>query len=62
MDEKNFDALLESVKDLARHLRGDRVTGARVVELTEPEPQAFCDGSGVPPADFAPLAGASPKR
>ena len=37
MDDKQFDGLLESVRDMGRHMRGETVAGARMHKLPEPD-------------------------
>lgn len=47
MDEKNFDALLQSVRDMGRHMRGEVVAGARTREFPEPGVKAIREGTGL---------------
>ena len=37
MNDKQFDELLESVRDMGRHMRGESVSGVRVREVPEPD-------------------------
>ena len=37
MDEQSFAELLDSVRDMGRHMRGVEVVGAKVRELPEPD-------------------------
>ncbi len=61
MDEKNFDALLQSVRDMGRHMRGEVVAGARTREFPEPDVKAIREGTGLSQTRFAYLIGVKPK-
>ena len=37
MDEKLFDELMDSVRDMGRHMRGEAVAGAVVREFPDPD-------------------------
>ena len=41
MDDKQFDELLVSVRDMGRHMRGEVVAGAKVREFPEPDVKAI---------------------
>jgi putative transcriptional regulator len=57
MKDKAFDDLLQSVRDLGRHRRGERVAGVRVTEITEPEPKAVREATKLSQSEFAKLVG-----
>lgn len=39
MDKKAFAELVSSVQDMGRHMRGEKVAGARVTKVREPKPE-----------------------
>ena len=41
MDKKAFAELVSSVQDMGRHRRGEKVTGARVTRVREPNVRAI---------------------
>ncbi len=47
MDNKNFSELLDSVRDMGRHMRGEEVTGAILREFPEPDVKAIRLGTGL---------------
>jgi putative transcriptional regulator len=61
MDDKQFNELLDSVRDMGRHMRGEAVAGARVRELPEPDVKAIRERTGLSQARFAHLIGVHPK-
>jgi len=61
MDEKNFDALLQSMRDMGHHMRGEVVAGARTREFPEPDVKAIREGTGLSQTRFAYLIGVKPK-
>jgi putative transcriptional regulator len=61
MDNKQFDELLESVRDMGRHMRGEVVAGARVREFPEPDVKAIRERTGLSQTRFAHLIGVKPK-
>lgn len=61
MDDKQFDELLESVRDMGRHLGGEAVAGAKVREFTEPDVKAIRECTGLSQTRFAYLIGVKPK-
>lgn len=61
MDDKQFDALLESVRDMGRHMRGETVTGVKVHEFPEPDVKAIRERTGLSQTRFAYLIGVKPK-
>ena len=61
MDEKNFESLLESVRDMGSHMRGNAIAGAQVKTLPEPNVKAIRERTGLSQAQFAYLIGIKPK-
>ncbi|MCK2127346.1 transcriptional regulator [Thauera aromatica] len=61
MDDKQFDALLESVRDMGRHMRGETVAGVKVHEFPEPDVKAIRERTGLSQTRFAYLIGVKPK-
>ncbi len=41
MDKKAFAELVSSVQDMGRHMRGEKVTGARITKVREPNMRAI---------------------
>ncbi|WP_048308467.1 DNA-binding transcriptional regulator [Halomonas sp. PR-M31] len=61
MNEQHFDELLDSVRDMGRHMRGDSVQGLRVREFPEPDVKAIREPTGLSQSRFAYLIGINPK-
>lgn len=61
MDEKNFSELLESVRDMGRHMRGEKVAGVMVREFPEPDVKAIRERTRLSQSQFAYLIGVKPK-
>lgn len=61
MDDKQFDDLLDSVRDMGRHMRGEAVAGARGCEFPEPDVKAIRERTGLSQTRFAYLIGVKPK-
>ena len=61
MDDKQFDDLLASVRDMGRHMRGEVVVGAKVREFPEPDVKAIRERTGLSQTRFAYLIGVRPK-
>ena len=61
MENKQFEELLESVRDMGRHMRGERVAEARVQEFPEPDVKAIRERTGLSQTRFAYLIGVKPK-
>lgn len=61
MDTKQFDEILESVRDMGRHMRGEAVVGVKVREFTEPDVKAIRERTGLTQTRFAYLIGVKPK-
>ena len=47
MNDKQFDELLSSVRDMGRHMRGEAVAGVRVQEFPEPDVKAIRERTGL---------------
>lgn len=50
-----FQELLASVRQMGAHMRGEKVPGARVTVIDEPETKAIREAAGVSQAEFARL-------
>ena len=61
MDDKHFEELLESVRDMGRHMRGEPVAGVAARELPEPDVKAIRERTGLSQTRFAYLIGVKPK-
>ena len=61
MNEQSFDELLESVRDMGHHMRGDPVQGIRTREFPEPDVKAIRERTGLSQTRFAYLIGVKPK-
>ncbi|CAM5353375.1 MULTISPECIES: helix-turn-helix domain-containing protein [unclassified Thauera] len=61
MDDKHFEELLESVRDMGRHMRGEPVAGVVARELPEPDVKAIRERTGLSQTRFAYLIGVKPK-
>ena len=61
MNDKQFDELLDSVRDMGRHMRGEKLSGARVHEFPEPDVKAIRERTGLSQSRFAHLIGVKPK-
>ena len=63
MNDKQFDELLDSVRDMGRHMRGEAVVVAdvRVQEFPEPVVKAIRERTGLSQSRFAYLIGVKPK-
>lgn len=57
MDKRAFDDLLESVRDLGRHVRGQRVAGIREAVVEDPDASTVREGVGLSQREFAILVG-----
>ena len=47
MDKKAFAELVSSVQDMGRHMRGEKVKGARVTKVREPNVSTIRRKSGL---------------
>jgi putative transcriptional regulator len=61
MIETQFEELLASVKDMGKHMRGEKVAGAVVREFPEPDVKAIRERTGMSQTRFAFLIGVKPK-
>ncbi|MDF1482670.1 MULTISPECIES: helix-turn-helix domain-containing protein [Extensimonas] len=61
MNEKQFDELLQSVRDMGRHMRGQAVAGVRVHDFPDPDVKAIRERTGLSQTRFAYLIGVKPK-
>lgn len=61
MNDNEFDDLLESVRDMGRHMRDEAVPGARVREFPDPDVKAIRERTGLSQTRFAYLIGVKPK-
>ncbi len=61
MDDKHFNELLESVRDMGRHMRGETVAEVMVREFPEPDVKAIRERTGLSQSAFAYLIGVKPK-
>ena len=57
MDKKAFAELVSSVQDMGRHMRDEKVAGARVIKVREPNVRAIRRKSGLSQSQFAVLIG-----
>jgi putative transcriptional regulator len=57
MNEKQFAEIKDAVAMMARHLRGEKVTGVRVTEIAEPDVKAIREAANVSQNDFARMIG-----
>jgi len=57
MDKKAFAELVSSVQDTGRHMRDEKVAGARVIKVREPNVRAIRRKSGLSQSQFAALIG-----
>jgi putative transcriptional regulator len=61
LETMEFDELMESVRDMGRHMRGEAVAGAMVREFPEPDVKAIRERTGLSQTRFAYLIGVKPK-
>lgn len=61
MNDKHFDELLQSVRDMGRHMRGESIPGIRTQEFPEPDVKAIRERTGLSQTRFAHLNGVNPK-
>ena len=57
MNEKQFAELKDAVGMMARHVRGERVAGMRVIEAPEPDVKVIREAANVSQSEFARLIG-----
>jgi putative transcriptional regulator len=61
MNNEQFEELLASVKDMGKHMRGQKVSGAITLEFPEPDVKAIRERTGLTQTRFALLIGVKPK-
>jgi putative transcriptional regulator len=61
MNDNQFEELLASVKDMGKHMRGEKVAGAVVREFPEPDVKAIRERTGMSQTRFAFLIGVKTK-
>ena len=61
MNDTQFEELLASVKDMGKHMRGQKVAGAVVREIPEPDVKAIRERTVMSQSQFAYLIGVKPK-
>ncbi len=61
MNNEQFEELLASVKDMGKHMRGQKVAGAVAREFPEPDVKAIRERTGLTQTRFALLIGVKPK-
>lgn len=61
MIDEQFEELLVSVKDMGKHMRGEKVPGAVVRDFPEPDVKAIRERTGMTQTRFAFLIGVKPK-
>ncbi len=57
MNEKAFEELMSSVRDMGRHMRGEKMAGVRVTKVREPNVRSIRRKSGLSQSQFAALIG-----
>lgn len=61
MIDQQFEELLDSLKDMGKHMRGQKVSGVVVREFPEPDVKAIRKRTGMTQTRFAVLIGVKPK-
>ena len=61
MNDIQFEELLASVKDMGKHMRGEKLAGVVVREFPEPDVKAIRERTGMSQTRFAFLIGVKPK-
>ncbi len=61
MNELEFEELLGSVRDMGRHMRGEKVEGIMVKDIPDPNVKAIREQTGLSQTGFAHLIGVTPK-
>jgi putative transcriptional regulator len=59
MDDKDFSALTQGVKEMSAHMRGESVPGIKVHQIPEPDVQAIRQVAAVTQKEFATMLGVS---
>ncbi|MBE0437850.1 MAG: transcriptional regulator [Methylomicrobium sp.] len=61
MKDEQFQELLQGVKEMGQHRRGEAVAGVRVTEFPDPDVKAIRQKTGLSQTRFAYLIGVKPK-
>lgn len=59
MDDKIFADLIQSVRDMGRHMRGENVPGTKEHQVDTPDVKVLRESAAVSQAEFARLIGVS---
>lgn len=59
MNEKNFASLVQGVKEMTAHMRGEEVPGLKVTTIPDPDVHAIREAAHVTQKEFATLLGVS---
>jgi putative transcriptional regulator len=57
MDKTHFEQLVKGVKEMKRHMSGNRVRGTRTIRLDAPDVQAIRKAANISQSQFAKLIG-----
>ena len=57
MDKRNFDKLVNGVREMKRHMAGESVRGARTTELPAPDVRTIREAAKISQSQFAKLIG-----
>lgn len=57
MDKRNFDKLVKGVREMKRHMAGERVRGVRTTELPAPDVRTIREAAKISQSQFAKLIG-----
>lgn len=61
MNDNDFENLLSSVRDMGKHMRGEKVEGIKITEFSEPNVKAIREQTGLSQTSFAHLIGVRPQ-
>jgi putative transcriptional regulator len=61
MDDTKFEELLSSLKDMGKHMRGEKIAGLVTREFPEADVKAIRERTGMSQTRFAYLIGVKPK-
>ena len=61
MDNEQFEELLNSVRDMGRHMRGEVLAETRIRDFPDPDVKAIRERTGLTQNRFAYLIGVKPK-
>ena len=59
MDDEIFSDLMQSIRDMGRHMRGETVPGVKIHVVDAPDVKALREAAAVSQAEFARLIGVS---